>query len=506
MRYNLSDIERTLLSAYMDGELSTSEASRAEALLASSEEARSYLRELRVVDTLSSNAFTVPGATAAAGGSVAGGFSSKLSAGAIEAAAEKAIVAKAVTVGSWGLAGVIGTAAAVAVGIALSVQTPSPVAKSPVAAIERPHAASVQSAAPSAQPMVNLDTTNLIVPPMTTSDILAFAVHGTLPLDAKRSRFITLETKGKDSLAVQVHNRAPRDIDRALATIDLSQGQLLDSIERVIRTSLIQSKEGIALRADIPALRLGAIRSFEQAAPRMPIQVREQLDRCREQLNTVAPAYGSPSGKVTSLVIDDQIAYCLIPNDGFLTVGDENVVMESSKIVVDFDNESVFAVNQHALRALQSKVRVQVPIPPPPITAFTAEAQHHVGAGNVMVERQKKKNRQPAMNGTPVSASQAGTPQQNAIVPNSKNVVIERSRNHPDLRVVITKTDTLLIRADEALREAEEHMERVDSLMKQLRKKLERQIHEEMEKRDDDPKGRKEDDNFGTGSASGGGK
>ncbi|MBC8144496.1 MAG: hypothetical protein H7X80_02855, partial [bacterium] len=71
MTTTLTDIERTLLSAYRDGELSSTERVQAETLLATSPVAREYLGDLQSLNDFSHAAFP-----AAATGGMGAGFGS----------------------------------------------------------------------------------------------------------------------------------------------------------------------------------------------------------------------------------------------------------------------------------------------------------------------------------------------------------------------------------------------------------------------------------------------
>src|SRR5687768_16601770 len=78
----LTDIERTLLSAYRDGELSDTEKAAAEKLLAASSDAREYLSDLRSLNEISRAMFP----SSPAGGTDTG-FGSNITGAAIQSAA-----------------------------------------------------------------------------------------------------------------------------------------------------------------------------------------------------------------------------------------------------------------------------------------------------------------------------------------------------------------------------------------------------------------------------------
>ncbi len=356
MKYNLNDTERTLLSAYMDGELAPDEVASAERLLSSSDEAQRYLSELRTVEHLSSSALV--GVVASDG--VSGGVAAKLTGRAIEAAAKKALFTKAASLGTWGIAGTVGVVATAAVGLALSLSSP-----------KEPSTARVDRSAPTAaQPriagtpasFVNVDTNNLIVPPMSTSDLVTFAVHGTLPLGDTREQFLTCAPKGSDSLAVRMHSTAPEAFAAdEIGAWDPAEIKVLDSMQRVIRTSVLHyANQGIALRADIPTLRLNVIRTLERAAPEMPAQLRARLDRsrtemmaCREMLRSVEE---HDAGAGTVRYIEVRAIGENMPEDF--------MVERPMQVVLGIDRDQVISVNEHSLRTLETFAR---PLPPPPV-------------------------------------------------------------------------------------------------------------------------------------------
>jgi hypothetical protein len=473
MRYKISDIDRTLLSAYMDGELAPAETARAETLLASSEEARNYLRELRAVDNLSGQVLAASAATVVAGAPLAASFAAKLTGSAITAAAERAVVAKAVTLGSWGLAAVVGVAATVAVGAALVLQTPKGLLN------PRQGKVAAHVAPQIAQPVSNLDTNNLIVPPMTAADMLAFAVHGMLPIDAKRNRFITLASKGADSLSVKVHHEGPRDIEQNVASIDLRERNVLDSIQRVIRTSLIYSNQGLAIRSDIarliPSCRLGVIRTFQQAAPRLSVDLRQRLDRTRTELVAVERALDA--NRRTSVILDGnlQAVYRMIPFNGILVrnddVAEENDDNddESNELVLSVNSEPVFMVDAHALGVLQARAQMQMPAIPAQLDPAVADSRRMDSRmeSNPAGERPRKVPvpALPPANVTTVSRAGAGM-NGSPVVMTPEGDMNNFLRQPMEMTLRIRKNDTLMMQALEALRQAQEHLDKVDSMMR----------------------------------------
>lgn len=367
MKYNLNDTERTLLSAYIDGELAPHEIAAAERLLSSSDEAQRYLNELRTVEHLSSSALV--GVVASEG--VSGGVAAKLTGRAIEAAAKKALFTKAASLGTWGIAGTVGVVATAAVGLALSLASPKEL---PIARVERQAAAAARpSAAGTPASFVNVDTNNLIVPPMSTSDLVTFAVHGTLPLGDTRKQFLTCAPKGADSLAVRMHSTAPEAFAAdEIGAWNPAEIKVLDSMQRVIRTSVLHyANQGIALRADIPTLRLNVIRTLERAAPEMPAQLRARLDRsrtemmaCREMLRSVEE---HDAGAGTVRYIEVRAIGENVPEDF--------MAERSMQVVLGIDRDQVISVNEHSLRTLETFAR---PLPPPVFMAQTLASEQGV--------------------------------------------------------------------------------------------------------------------------------
>ncbi len=473
MSYNLSNTERTLLSAYLDGEISATERVQAEQLLTRSEGARAYLNEIRAVHDLSGSVLT---GTSILEGSSGAPFSAKLSGKAIEAAAEKAIYSKAVALGSWGLAGVAGVAA-VAVGMVLSVATPSrPVAGN---TSPRPVPQSRTMTAPevtATAPVIDLDTSNLLVSPMTPSDLFAFAVDGTLPIKSTKGSYITLAPQGKASMALEVHADAPEDISERLLSFDAPALAMFDSIQRVVRTSLLQySNERIALRADLQSLRLGVIRSFERAAPHMPMEIRERLDRSRMQIAAVQRSFGGGEIGVGGTGgpgegNEDQIPYLLVSFGG---TGDQMHQFDPPDERIIFNvSEPAVLIDQRSLVALQRMV------PAPPVIPFFADADDARETLNVspvgMRPRSKVKR-------YTVSASEQQGLQErdNIMSPNGLFPIPPQGANPPASPIRVQEGQSDIVRMREALQRADEAVRRADSIMQRMRKELEIKVRSE---------------------------
>ena len=371
----------------MDGELVPAESMEVERLLARSEDARVYLQELHAVRELSGEAFVAPHLAGASGSSLA----EKLSGRSVQSAAKQAVVGKSVVAGSWGVAGVIGVAAAV-VGIILFFGDGEP-RPAPVAADRSSHSTGgvIQ---PHAQPTMNLDTSNLLVPPMTPSDLLTFAVDGTLPIDARHGCYITLGSTGMDSLSVEVHAKAPASMAEQLPSLDGTAMVVLDSIQRVVRTSLLQySNERIALRTDMPRLRLDVIRSFEKVAPHLPAQVREKLDQSRSEILAAQRAAGEREDSHVGAGVGGgrkpaRVPYTVVAFDG---AGDASIHIPQveDRIVINSGQAPVM-IDEGDLLFLQQCI----PLPPSVPSFFKQERREIVvntSPSGVRVQRSERR-------------------------------------------------------------------------------------------------------------------
>ena len=492
MTYKLSQIDRTLLSAYLDGEVSPAERLRAEQLLKGSEEARSYLRDLQAVNYLSGAAIAVPAVGAAGTASV--GISAKLTGNAIQAAAKRAAVTKASSaLGSWGIVGLASAAAAVVAGVALSVNTP---ATQPRTTIDRDRAdrvAATRKETIPVAPALDIDTSNLLVPPMTTSDLYAFALHGTLPIGAKRNCFITLAAQGGDSLQVKVHSKAPEEIAPDIAAIEPREAQTLDSLQRVIRTSVIHyANGGVALRADIPQVRLAAIRTLEQVAPRL---TREKFERTRLQLaeaeRTLQRFSASSPSRVEASVTASMgrpVSYMVIYQDPSGISDWTSDMLPQDQFVVKVDEPS-FTVDPRRLGSLQQ--RLGLPVPPTPPPAFDEDVQASVMVGSGAGSRPKPKMRRPSSEGIGVGGIEMIQPPQTPqppslgededldrfdIDPNLDRQADEfvrewmsRQGTLQDLRIIIQHQDSVLRHGQMLIDSASRSVHRVDSMLNRVR-------------------------------------
>src|SRR5512133_2378569 len=157
MQTRLSDIDRKLLSAWHDGELSGSEQKGAEELLERQPEARAYVRELEALHELSASAYP-----AVLSSSLPATFGTKLTSSAIRTAARGAATGSGTGMSWWGVAAsaFAASAAVVVVGVVLLRQPP-----------QRPVRPTAEVVSPSAQPLaarLEPDSSFLVVPAMSS--------------------------------------------------------------------------------------------------------------------------------------------------------------------------------------------------------------------------------------------------------------------------------------------------------------------------------------------------
>jgi hypothetical protein len=313
MQQRLTDIERTLLSAYHDGELSGADAQRAEELLVGSQPAQAYLRDLRNLNTLSVAAFPAAGATTAAGASAG----AKLTSSAIRAAAEKGAVTKGMLAGGWGMAG-MATAAVAVVAVAVMTLMPSSKSGEPPLELQQPNTPLAQVATPA---VMALDTSSLIVPAMTADELVSFAMNGTLPIDEERQRFICVA----DSAAANpgLHRELPAMLRQELGTLGPEAIRGLDSIKEVVRTSLLNySDDRIAIRNDMGELRLSVLQHIESSlSPRLPAETRQRLMVARASIEASTRELDRQAREIDqdARALDEGVRYVLLPEQKITT-------------------------------------------------------------------------------------------------------------------------------------------------------------------------------------------
>jgi len=270
MTTRLTDTERTLLSAHCDGELDGSEQDVVERLLAGSEEARDYVRDLRSLTEFSQTAF--PAAPAIGAGV---GFGSKLTSGAIQTAARTASTSS-FGIG-WGVAGLAAAAVTtVAVLTTMLGGDDAPVSSRPPRTIASAPARRTDVA----RAGLDLSSSALMVPAITSEELIDFAVSGRLPIDSTRTCYVSVAPR-QGALSINMHASAGT-VPTRLSGFDLRAVPGIDSLERAIRTSLLQSDDnGLAVSFDLPSLRLRVLEELQEAAEDLPAEFRRSMDDTR---------------------------------------------------------------------------------------------------------------------------------------------------------------------------------------------------------------------------------
>lgn len=274
--YSLTPEERTQLSALLDNELSETERESTIRLLAGSEEARRYLQHLRSLRTLTADnsggtkrivAAASPALTGAAIRTAATSYSGGLLGGAGSLLNGWVLAA---TAGVALLGGVLLTQPG---SLVPSAEKPAVVATAPAPAV------------PIAQ-AVAVDTASLIVPPLTRTDLFNFAVDGTIPIEAPHRCYLTITPTHGDSMKLTVRSKPPQtlsDLDIKASAIDASLA-VLDSLATVVRSVVVKTPNGIALRSDVPQIRALAVRKLESAPQQLPSHARIRVEGARRAL------------------------------------------------------------------------------------------------------------------------------------------------------------------------------------------------------------------------------
>jgi len=364
MNQRLTENERGLLSAYLDGELTGVEREQAERLLAGSAQARAYLSELKALDRLSSQVLglSLPAGTVAA--------ASRITASSIKAAAGVSGV-KTGIIGSWGgfaLGGLV-TAAVVTVGVIVW----------PGADDDMSSLRSSRSDVPSVpvRPALNLDSSSVIVPEMTPVELVAFAVDGTLPIDVARRKFITIASRSADSLAVALHSTAPKnDLVRELARLGPSAIPSYDSLIRISRLAVLRSNDGaIAVSPSVPELRRRILESLARVDPAdVSPSMRARFEAAGERLAVVRSRREQIEEEHVSFedlceAIDGKrdAPYVLIglPNGGLLRTRDIEAIEDSRPVIVsiDFEDGPAVRIEPRAYRVIGRYAFARAPSP-----------------------------------------------------------------------------------------------------------------------------------------------
>lgn len=254
MSHTLSDQEKSLLSAFHDGEATPREAAQARQLLERSPEATSWLQDARAVRNMSvETAMRTPlpplsgkltGSAivrAAAGGGGGGGFF-------------------AVARSPLGLAGAAALLLAGAVWTYGELKNPAPFEsgrQTEIAAVPEANPPQVLATADlSPQPGAN----PVMIPPITARDLAGFALDGALPINAERTRFVGMGSNEANVTA------AVREIEEGMRKLEPLQARALDSLAELLRSSVIRLQgNGLAVRSDLPDLRLAVIERLRQS-------------------------------------------------------------------------------------------------------------------------------------------------------------------------------------------------------------------------------------------------
>lgn len=485
MNHRLSDTERTLLSGYLDGEISSAERQTAEGLLARSKDAEAYLNDLRSLRNVAHEAFPP-----VLGAGIAGAaFSAKLTGSSIAAAAGKTTAVHGLFAGSWGMAGIATAAASIGVVMALNFgggridNSGSNVR--PAVAARTPSALPVAAAA---------DTGSLVVPSMTPDELVGFAVKGTLPIDPNRNRYLTVQTEGNDSFRLELHRGKPKELARQFHEVNLAETPQLDTVEQAIRHSVKAFPNGfIGLRNDIwnNRQRLVSLLRERSLRPEINTRLAEEHRRLAEfraaratqvaqfqqqtqamQANVVQQGWHRVIGNampprrvIPSATSVSQQAWnswelrtfpVIIQPEAFpeesetvaLTMACRNdpVVLQSNKVVVDLFDSPEFQELQGLLPAemlaipQHSEIAAGIPIPEPAAAAPVRIARPRVQANEARGMK----------NGMDILLNDTGS---------SVHVV----KANPNTRQVV------IIRTQEILEHARQQLQQADSLLRQLR-------------------------------------
>lgn len=465
MIQRLTQNQRALLSAYFDQEASPRETLQAESLLASTDEARRYLDELRALDSLS-NEVLAPVSVISAG--VAS--STKLTGSAIETAAHAASVVKGIGgLGAWGVAAISGTAVMIAVGVSLSLRSPAtPDPQPPSTGIStRGDTRSPKSSLTSplsAQQRINVDTNALIIPPMTDGEVISFALDGTLPIDTDRARYLCLEHTDENKLSVEVHNTEARTKVTEYADITLPHMPVIDSLRGAIRASLLKRNEGVVLRADMNQLRLRTLRELEKleaTAPQMPPQLRKRLIR-RVQLALEGPERQIfyQEALEEQVEFQSQDRYFLIESASISIFGEEGGVwqMPQTAVVIDMAGTPFIQIDPEDLAAVETFACNPSVAPPPSVVNIGVQPEvHGVGAGGAP-PRRRKTHRPPSEQADNVTAELT-------------QVLPAEIANDSDRDAQTSSLELQLLEARKQLKRAREILERTEKKVEEAKKR-----------------------------------
>lgn len=356
MSYTLSEQEKSLLSAFHDGEATATEAAQARQLLERLPEARAWLRDARSVGRMSVEAtMRVP----------LPALSGKLTGTAIVTAATKQ---GALSGGGFFAAArsPLGLAGAAAVLIAGAIWTFQEL-KNPVEShsntelrVPSPETTSAIADAAMTDAFPQPDENALMVPPITARDLVGFALEGTLPINAERTQFVGMEsgTAQEPTLA--------QEIEGGMETLKPLQVRALDSLGKLVRSSMVRLQgRGWAVRSDLPDLRLAVIDQLQKA--RLSGTARKGLTAaCREAQENRTQLLGrlesEISGMEARLLAAGEAPYVLIETNATVEnpTGSRNNVAVLKMIG---ERNRIITLNPQAIRISE----------PNPSLAFAAE-------------------------------------------------------------------------------------------------------------------------------------
>lgn len=271
MRYTLTEQEIALLSAYHDGEVTAAERAEVQRLLERTPEAQAWLRDAKSVQTLSVGAITAA--------TMGMSSSSKLSGQAIVAAAAKRgpggfFSAMQSPLGMAGVAAVLVAGAILAFKPFQNTSSISEQETSISVAEERTQTQEepTVSAIPASY-LATLDTSALMVPPITAHDLVHFALQGVIPINDERTQFVGMDSDSDSDIEPSL----ARSIESRLGLLDKSGIKTLDSLAKLLRSSVVKVQENsCAASSDIPDIRLSVIQKLEETSS-LPKTARRSL-------------------------------------------------------------------------------------------------------------------------------------------------------------------------------------------------------------------------------------
>ena len=267
MSYKLTEKEKTLLSAYHDGELSSAEHAEVEKLLRRSTEAQSWLRGADAVRRLSMTAVVLPEAASR---------STKLTGSAIAAASRRGGVGTVsyMVHSPWTAVGLLSL---LLIG-AVYLMDPFAPSSEGLTATNRVVSTSGEMS-PETVTLPASDTKSM-VPPITPRDLIGFAVDGMLPVNADRTKYLAVGSPNHSS------DEMVRELESQLSGLASVHLLTLDSLAKLLRSAVLQARNGTyAVRQDLSALREDVIEQIERAP--LSAKTSEQLTKAKQQAKQV---------------------------------------------------------------------------------------------------------------------------------------------------------------------------------------------------------------------------